>query len=164
MAPDNGKRKRDNPYDERDHASVIADDAPAKKPRAYTREDAEFAKIYEDLANEVGKTRFDATSALLAKLSSNPAPEPDTFAKILKRLIRGLCSSRKAARSGFFIALTEFLQLSTLKLPEDRSENRLGFVVQQYVDDGTTTEVKASNQVTMPIYRIQLANSGADYF
>lgn len=147
MASDKKKRKRNNADDEGHHVSSVTDDVPAKKPRTYSREDAEFAKIYEDLADEVGKKRFDATKILLDKLSLDPAPVADVFAKVLRRLIRGLCSSRKAARSGFFLALTEFLRLNTLELPKDIPEHRLGFIVKQYVDEGTTIERKASNQV-----------------
>lgn len=147
MAQDKKKRKQDAIDDGFHNVASKADGAPRKKHRTYTQENAAFAKIYDNLAHELGNVRLDATKLLLTNLSIDPAPNPELFAKILKRLIRGLCSSRKAARSGFFVALTECLRLGTLRLLEDSDGNGVGFLVQRYVEEGTTVEGKASAQV-----------------
>lgn len=71
--------------------------------------DAHLVEIYDDLANEHEDIRFKAAHALLTKISSEQENSPDQLAEIVRRLIRGLCSGRKAARVGFSIALTELL-------------------------------------------------------
>ncbi|KAI9666629.1 MAG: DNA-directed DNA polymerase [Bathelium mastoideum] len=146
MAPDKKKRKRDATRDGDDDRDLNLNRITGKKQRLYTQEDAVFAKIYQDLAHEVGDVRLDAAKTLLDKLSSESAPDADVFAKVLKRLIRGLCSSRKAARSGFFVALTEYLRLKNLQLPGESSTNKVEYIIQRYVDEGTTAEGGASSQ------------------
>ena len=147
MAQDK-KRKKDISDNAANDVTSHPNGAPRKKQRTYTQEDATFAKIYEDLAHEVGKVRLDAAKLLLTKLSSDPLPDAEVFEKVLKRLVRGLCSSRKAARSGFFVAFTEYLRLKKLRLPGDESESEVGRLVQRYVSEGTTAEGKASTQVS----------------
>lgn len=66
--------------------------------------DVALVTIYDHLASEDETIRLDAARRLLTK----------TFAEnelntVLRRLFRGLCSSRKAARLGFAVALTEVL-------------------------------------------------------
>ncbi|KAI9680273.1 MAG: DNA-directed DNA polymerase [Bathelium mastoideum] len=146
MALDKKKRKRDATRDGDDDRGPNLNGVTGKKQRLYTQEDAVFAKIYQDLAHEVGDVRLDAAKTLLDKLSSESAPDAEVFAKVLKRLIRGLCSSRKAARSGFFVALTEYFRLKNLQLPGESSTNKVEYIIQQYVDEGTTVEGGASSQ------------------
>ena len=66
-------------------------------------------EIYEDLANENDQIRLKAAHALLSQVSAENEPSNQKLIEILTRLIRGLCSGRKAARLGFSIALTELL-------------------------------------------------------
>ena len=87
-----------------------ADCRPIKKARTYTVEDAKFAKMYDDLSNEVGEQRIKASAELVKKLFDSNPLQKDRVDEALKRLIRGLCSGRKAARLGFSVALTEVLR------------------------------------------------------
>ena len=82
---------------------------PKKRSHENPSVDTQLIEIYEDLANEDEEIRLKAATTLLSKFStaSNETLEQDKI--VLKRLFRGLCSSRKAARLGFSVALTEFL-------------------------------------------------------
>ena len=71
--------------------------------------DTELVEIYEDLANEREDIRLKAARSLLSKVSPEKSPTRERLVEILTRLVRGLCSARKAARVGFSVALTEFL-------------------------------------------------------
>jgi DNA polymerase phi len=82
---------------------------PRKRRREAANVDVKLVEIYEDLANEKNEIRLKAAAGLLSRFTP-PNSVPDEEAeKILHRLFRGLCSSRKAARIGFSIALTELL-------------------------------------------------------
>lgn len=87
----------------------FADCRPVKKARTYTAEDAKFAKIYDGLSSEVGERRIKASAELVKKLFDSNHVQKDRIDEALKRLIRGLCSGRKAARLGFSVTLTEVL-------------------------------------------------------
>lgn len=80
-----------------------------KRRREQPAVDTQLVEIYEDLANVDEKIRLRAAHTLLTNFVSNGKATGDQLNKILRRLIRGLCSCRKAARLGFSIALTEFL-------------------------------------------------------
>jgi DNA polymerase phi len=82
-----------------------------KKNRHYTEEDQKLASIYERLADDSNEVRIQAAQDLLHELSPKEGNVNEKAIGIaLRRLIRGLCSGRKAARFGFFIALTELLR------------------------------------------------------
>ena len=80
-----------------------------KRYRDKSTVDTDLVEIYEDLANADENVRLTAAHALLTKFVAVQETNGDQLDRILKRLIRGLCSGRKAARIGFSIALTEFL-------------------------------------------------------
>jgi len=83
---------------------------PARKRRlGYTNEDARLAQLYSDLSDEVKATRLKAAAELVRSLRD---ADPSRIEQALTRLIKGLCSSRKASRSGFFVALSEVLALA----------------------------------------------------
>ena len=91
------------------------DEQPSKRKRTYTKTDAQLAKIYNELSSNSSEDRIDATKALLRLFSDRPSDAdtntddlPDAN-RVLRRLVRGLCSPRKAARVGYFMALAELL-------------------------------------------------------
>lgn len=104
---------------------------PSKKLRKYTDDDAQLAHIFDNLASQEDKTRLTAATELIEKCTalfatrqqksngdgeeaSAPPSESQVttdLTKIHMRLVRGLCSSRKAARIGFSLALTEVYRL-----------------------------------------------------
>ncbi|KIX95770.1 uncharacterized protein Z520_08478 [Fonsecaea multimorphosa CBS 102226] len=71
--------------------------------------DVELVKVYEDLADEQENVRLAAAHTLLSKIYKPGITSHEQTKTILTRLFRGLCSSRKSARLGFSVALTELL-------------------------------------------------------
>ncbi|TKA80711.1 hypothetical protein B0A49_01114 [Cryomyces minteri] len=128
------KRRQEAAEDE-----IVSGANSVKRQRKYTDEDAKLVSIYENLADEAEETRKKAAKDLLLTLSPSQNPSTDFIKKALTRLIRGLCSGRKAARPGFFIALTEALRL--LFGPESEAIPGLGLSV-----DGIVDEVNAKTQ------------------
>ncbi|KKY26592.1 putative dna polymerase v [Diplodia seriata] len=123
-------------------------EAPAngqKRRKQYTEQDAELARLLDRLADEARDVRLGAAKELVLKLSSDPPAE--LVNKIIVRLIKGLNSSRKAARFGFFVALTEtFRQLyspSSKEIP-GLEPNIHGLV--KLIAELTTVEGKATGQ------------------
>lgn len=80
-----------------------------KRGRDIATPDTRLIEIYEDLANENEEIRLRAAHTLLSEFAQPTSISHQKIKAILQRLFRGLCSSRKAARLGFSIALTEFL-------------------------------------------------------
>lgn len=92
-------------------ASADAEQSLHEKKRPYTDDDRKRATIYERLADESNEVRIQAAQDLLHELApQNNTDKGKGIENALRRLIRGLCSGRKAARFGFFIALTELLR------------------------------------------------------
>lgn len=88
--------------------------------------DIQLVEIYEDLSNQSEEIRLKAAHALLDKLAAENALSNEKFTEVLTRLVRGLCSGRKAARLGFSIAFTEFL-VQHLGGNGQHGSDRLGF-------------------------------------
>jgi len=80
-----------------------------KRRREQPAVDTQLVEFYEDLASVDEKSRLKAAHMLLTKFIFIENSSGDQLNEILRRLIRGLCSGRKAARLGFSIALTESL-------------------------------------------------------
>ena len=78
-----------------------------KRPREKKDVNVQLVEIYEDLSNEDPEIQLAAAKRLLDRKNLS---HEDVLAT-LNRLIRGLCSGRKASRPGFSVALTEFLTL-----------------------------------------------------
>lgn len=99
-------RKRD-----RDPAPSENDgDVPVKRRRQINEDQVKLAKLYDDLAAESDDVRFNAAKQLILKFSPESAPSATDVETALSRLVRGLCSQRKAARVGFSLTLTELLR------------------------------------------------------
>ena len=80
-----------------------------KRRREQPSIDTQLVEFYEDLASEDDQVRLRAAISLLATTSIDCRPSSEHLEKVLQRLMRGICSGRKAARLGFSVALTEFL-------------------------------------------------------
>ncbi|RDW93732.1 DNA-directed DNA polymerase POL5 [Aspergillus mulundensis] len=80
-----------------------------KRRREPVNVNTKLVEIYEDLASENDEVRLKAAQALVSQFTPDKNPTDEEIQKALQRLFRGLCSSRKAARIGFSIALTEVL-------------------------------------------------------
>jgi DNA polymerase phi len=99
-------RKRER---EADQAEKV-DEAPPKRRRQFNEEHLKLIKLYDDLAAEDDDVRLEAAKQLIIKFSPENKPSAKDVETVLVRLIRGLCSQRKAARVGFSLTLTELLR------------------------------------------------------
>jgi DNA polymerase phi len=96
---------------EREPAQVEnVEETPAKRRRQLNEEHVKLSKLYEDLAAESDEVRFEAAKQLIVKFSPESNPAAKEVETALTRLIKGLCSQRKAARVGFSLTLTELLR------------------------------------------------------
>jgi len=102
MAAKSLKRQRDASHKEAD---------PAAPPKRRRQEDIQLAKLYDGLAAESDETRLEAAKQIIVSFSPENQPTAQAVEKALNRLIRGLCSARKAARFGYCVTLTELLRL-----------------------------------------------------
>ena len=80
-----------------------------KRRREQPAVDSQLVEIYEDLANVDEIVRLKAAETLLTKFVANGKSTGEQINEIVRRLFRGLCSGRKAARLGFSVVLTELL-------------------------------------------------------
>ncbi|KAK6432284.1 DNA-directed DNA polymerase [Oleoguttula sp. CCFEE 5521] len=86
---------------------------PSRKRRLdYSEADAQFARIYDELADDIQAVRLTAAGKLVRALSTTSDAQIPRLQSAIARLIKGLCSGRKAARLGFSIALAEVLRLA----------------------------------------------------
>ncbi|KAH8727874.1 hypothetical protein GQ44DRAFT_769933 [Phaeosphaeriaceae sp. PMI808] len=90
-----------------DHKEGVA---PVKRRRQTNEEQLKLSKLYEDLAAESDNVRFEAAKQLILKFSPENQPAAKDVQNALSRLIKGLCSQRKAVRVGFSLTLTELLR------------------------------------------------------
>lgn len=103
-----------------------------KRRREQSNADTQLVEVYEDLANENEEVRLKAAQSLLSRFSPENSPANEEVLKTLKRLIRGLCSGRKAARLGFSVALTELLV--QLLGPVKKDAPSLGLSIAELID------------------------------
>lgn len=101
-----------------------------------------LAKIYNQLADEVQTVRIKAAGDLIRHVTAEPQEQNDRLDRVEQRLIRGLCSGRKAARLGFSIALAEIFRMK-FSLPG--SVGLLEASISK-IDRLTTPEGKVSGQ------------------
>ena len=80
-----------------------------KRRREQPAVETQLIEIYEDLANVDENVRLKAAETLLTNFVANGKSTGDQLNEIVRRLFRGLCSGRKAARLGFSVVLTELL-------------------------------------------------------
>lgn len=129
-----------------------------KRRRDTATVDTQLVEIYEDLANESEEIRLKAAGSLLSKVSSENPLSKDGLLEYLTRLIRGLCSSRKAARLGFSVALTELL-VQILGRPQKEVPSQLG--VEEFIDllkNLTVAAGKVSGNVSPQLFQASLSD------
>lgn len=123
-----------------------------KRRREQSSIDVQLVEIYEDLANQNEEIRLKAAHAFLTKFSPDNRQSSDRLAEAVRRLLRGLCSGRKAARLGFSIALTELLsqrwgEPSVSGADELRLSDLIDVLIKQ-----TETSGKVSGQVRYGVF------------
>lgn len=119
-----------------------------KRSREEALTDTQLIEIYEDLANLDGNIRIKAAHRLLTTFIAGHGAHETQVHTILKRLLRGLCSGRKAARLGFSVALTECL----IALFGSSEQNASSFYdisgILQILEDQTQVSKGSSGQVS----------------
>lgn len=103
--------------------------------------DFELVKVYEQLADQDETVRLNAAGTLVSQIFKAGVTSEEQTTNILKRLFRGLCSGRKAARLGFSVALTELL--SQLSVPESSAPTS---TIVQILETESTPETGTSGQ------------------
>jgi DNA polymerase phi len=98
------KRAHENFHDDN------GNEAPLKRRRQINEEQLKLSKLYENLAAESDEVRIDAAKQLIVNFSAENKPAANDVRSAISRLIKGLCSQRKAARVGFSLTLTELLR------------------------------------------------------
>nr|POE75804.1 dna polymerase v [Quercus suber] len=100
-------------HDDKDNVPNGDEAPPSRKRRLeHGKVDTHLATIYSDLADDVQTVRLKAAGSLLKELSTKSPDRNQRIKDCLGRLVRGLCSGRKAARLGFSVALSEVLRLA----------------------------------------------------
>ncbi|KAF7594219.1 DNA-directed DNA polymerase [Aspergillus hancockii] len=116
-----------------------------KRRREPVNVDTKLVEIYEDLANEKDEIRLKAAQVLVSQFTPDKNPTDEQVQKVLTRLFRGLCSSRKAARIGFSIALTEVLS-QVLSEPRESSEIDIPRVVRFWEAQTNATQGESGQE------------------
>jgi DNA polymerase phi len=142
MSKKSRKRARDDPHDE------IGSGESAKRKRQSTDAKLELSKLYEDLAAETDETRLKAAEQLILRFTPQNNPSAHDVQEVLNRLVRGLCTQRKAARLGFCVTLTELLRqlLGKQKIFIDGLELDVDSLLKR-IDKQTKVEGNASGMV-----------------
>jgi hypothetical protein len=99
-------RKREREADQTERV----DEAPVKRRRQSNTDQVKLSKLYADLAAEEDDIRLEAAKHIIVNFSPENKPAAKDVEDALVRLIKGLCSQRKAARVGFSLTLTELLR------------------------------------------------------
>ncbi len=160
-------RKRDRNSIEQNGSKLQNSDG---KRRKYTGHDMELAQIYDHLSSDDKRTRIAAAMSIVKRcdtlgpnmvttnaIGERANPSAENLAlnfielrKMYARLIRGLCSNRKSARSGFSGALTEVLRLTLdpqrLQIQDSLEEKVKEFV--EMIKKYTQPEGSVSGQVS----------------
>jgi exonuclease V gamma subunit len=153
------KRRQDATEDD---AGPSADATLAKRRRQYTEEDAKLAVLFGDLSSETEGVRMNAAKEVVKKFLPQNDPAAQAVDRAIIRLIRGLCSNRKAARLGFGIALTEILhQLfgpgsTPLEGLEVSAENVVDLVIER-----TKPDASAAGQVSSLLFESRDSKANA---
>lgn len=110
-------------------------------------------EIYDDLANLNESIRLKAVHSLITIFVFSPQANVGQLNEIFTRLVRGLCSGRKAARIGFSVALTSFLselrrENSIHALESFLSSANLLRLLKAHTDLTKATSVHVSHQPT----------------
>ncbi|KAK0815773.1 DNA-directed DNA polymerase [Friedmanniomyces endolithicus] len=98
-----------------DNATVSEGVHPSRKRRLeHVEANTALAQAYNDLADEIPSVRLRGAGDICKYLTTESL-SPDQAHRTdaaLDRLVKGLCSGRKAARLGFSVALSEVLRLA----------------------------------------------------
>ncbi|KAF2455337.1 DNA polymerase phi-domain-containing protein [Lineolata rhizophorae] len=121
---------------------------PSKRPKPNPDHFSTLSGFFSGLAAEDPDKRLTAAKDLMSFLvpGRDTVADPDTVEYVLYRLVRGLCSPAKAARYGYFVALTEVL--GTLLGPRGRGARHTdGRVVAQTASVRKAVEMVAKYSV-----------------
>ncbi|KAK0291633.1 DNA-directed DNA polymerase [Friedmanniomyces endolithicus] len=96
-----------------DNATASEGVHPSRKRRLEPVEaNTALAQAYNDLADEIPSVRLRGAGDICKYLTTESPDQAHRTDAALDRLVKGLCSGRKAARLGFSVALSEVLRLA----------------------------------------------------
>ncbi|TKA73437.1 hypothetical protein B0A55_06092 [Friedmanniomyces simplex] len=120
---------------------------PSRRRRLEDGEaNTKLAQAYNDLADEIPSVRLRGAGDLCKYLTAESPDQAHHIDIALDRLVKGLCSGRKAARLGFSVALSEVLRLA---LSQTNSEDGDDFTLAKATEKSirlTRPEGKVSRQ------------------
>ncbi|KAK1810536.1 DNA-directed DNA polymerase [Friedmanniomyces endolithicus] len=96
-----------------DNATASEGVHPSRKRRLeHVEANTALAQAYNDLADEIPSVRLRGAGDICKYLTTESPDKAHRTDAALDRLVKGLCSGRKAARLGFSVALSEVLRLA----------------------------------------------------
>lgn len=134
-----------------------------KRRREQPAVDSHLVEIYEDLASVHEDVRLKAANTLLTNFVADGKSSGDQLIEILRRLIRGLCSGRKAARLGFSVALTEFLTIffgpRRWNVPEFQNVSQLIETLRKQTHSGSNVSSQVRTRLDLSAVPILICGS-----
>lgn len=129
-----------------------------KRRREQPAVNVQLVEIYEDLASVDESVRLKAAQALLTNFVADGKSTGEQLNEIVRRLFRGLCSGRKAARLGFSVVLTELL--AELLGPSRRDVSGFQNVLEliETLEKQSKVSANVSGQVCSPGFSSSLSN------
>ena len=122
----------------------------------------ELVRVWDELADDNESTRLKAAGQLVSKSFEKQNESGERLSRTLQRLFRGLCSSRKSARLGFSVALTEFLSQLSKSKSSDSLQQLSGDNVISILERETNLDKSSSRQVSIHLIRQIIADKSQD--
>ncbi|KAK1049613.1 DNA-directed DNA polymerase [Friedmanniomyces endolithicus] len=130
-----------------DNATASEGVHPSRKRRLeHVEANTALAQAYNDLADEIPSVRLRGAGDICKYLTTESPDQAHRTDAALDRLVKGLCSGRKAARLGFSVALSEVLRLA---FSQSKSLDAVDFTLAKVVEKCihlTRPEGKVSRQ------------------
>jgi hypothetical protein len=124
------------------------DGVQAKRRRPKDGDTVKLSQLYNDLTAESEETRLEAAQQFITKFALENEPQAEELRRAIVRLVRGLCSARKAARLGFFVTLTELLRQNLGQQGSNTEGSKLGVDgLINLFEENTKVEKSASGKV-----------------
>ena len=118
-----------------------------KRKRELDEFDLDLVRLWEELADDGESTRLKAASRLVTKSFDKQNLSVERLTRTVQRLFRGLCSSRKSARLGFSVALTELLSQLRTHQPASALQELSAESVIAILERETSIDKSSSRQV-----------------
>lgn len=122
-----------------------------KRPHESSTQDSQLIEIFEDLSSLDENIRLTAAHTLIVKHVESRTFEDPLVERILRRLVRGLSSGRKAARVGFSVALAESLNSLIKNASHAQAVSNVSASLLQSLRDQTEVNFQSTKQVNLAV-------------